>query len=226
MSGNKFGVDNIILCLDYENLKHIFHHCYGQKACFDGYINKFSDKGIFHYSLQEQVKLFYTRELERVTGMDNDAVSTIMEQFDITSFSLRQLYHAVDGVDQQISLPKGDRNIVPHKGLYNMAAILTRLEMSTDEISTMLGNAFKKQPVAIGAYLGTSMLLKREATQMHLSFSFGEKEDGFLVCYEVNNIQHNGQAFINRQLDGTWNPKEPYCEPEEEIEYILQFVNK
>ena len=107
-----------------------------------------------------------------------------------------------------------------------MAAILKRLEMSTEEICSMLGNAFKKQPVAIGAYLGTSMLLKRNATQMHLSFSFGEKDEGYLVCYVVNNIYHNGEAFINRQIDDTWDHKEPYCEPEEEIEYILQFVNK
>ena len=226
LAGNKFGVDNIVVCLDYDNLKHIFHHFYGPKACFDGYINKFSDKGIFHYSLQEQVQQFYMNELVRVTGMDNNAIMVIMEQFDITAFTLRQLYHAIDGVGQQISLPTWNRNIIPHRGMYIMAAILRRLGQSNEEIVSILGTALQRQPVAIGAYVATSMLLRRQAKQIHLDFSFGEKEDGFLVRYELSDIHQDGKAFLNRQLNGSWNPKEVFCKPEEEIEYVLRFVNK
>ena len=226
LAGNKFGVDNIVVCLDYDNLKHIFHHFYGPKACFDGYINKFSDKGIFHYSLQEQVQQFYMNELVRVTGMDNNAIMVIMEQFDITAFTLRQLYHAIDGVGQQISLPTWKRNIIPHRGMYIMAAILRRLGQSNEEIVSILGTALQRQPVAIGAYVATSMLLRRQAKQIHLDFSFGEKEDGFLVRYELRDIHQDGKAFLNRQLNGLWNPKEVFCKPEEEIEYVLRFVNK
>ena len=226
LAGNKFGVDNIVVCLDYDNLKHIFHHFYGPKACFDGYINKFSDKGIFYYSLHEQVQQFYMNELSRVTGMDNNVVKVIMEQFDMTVFTLRQLYHAIDGVGQPISLPTWSRTIVPHRGMYIMAAILRRLGQSDEEIIGILGTAFQRQPVAIGAYVATSMLLRRQAKQMNLDFSFGEKDDGFLVRYEVTDMHHDGLAFLNRQLNGTWNPKESYCKPEEEIEYILRFVNK
>lgn len=226
LAGNKFGVDNIIVCLDHDNLKHIFHHFYGQKSCFEGYINKFSDKGIFHYSLQEQVQQFYMNELSRVTGMDNQAIQVIMEQVDLTSFTLRQLYHATDGVGQQVSLPTWNRNIVPHRGLYIMAAILRRLGQTSEDICSILGATFQKQPVAIGAYAATSMLLRRNAKQMNFDFSFGEKDEGFLVRYEVRDIHHDGLAFIDRQLNGSWNPKESYSKPEEEIEYILRFVNK
>lgn len=226
LTGNKFGVDNIVVCLDYDNLKHIFHHFYGFKASFDGYINKFSDKGIFHYSLQEQVRRFYMDELVRVTGMDNGAIKVIMEQFDITAFTLRQLYHAIDGVGQQISLPTWNHTIVPHRGMYILAAILRRLGQSTEEIIGILGTAFQRQPIDIGAYVATSMLLRRQSSKIDLDFSFGEKEDGFLVRYILIDIHHNGIAFLNRQLYGSWNPKEIFCKPEEEIEYILRFVNK
>lgn len=226
LTGNKFGVDNIVACLDYDNLKHIFHHFYGPKACFDGYINKFSDKGIFYYSLHDQVQQFYMNELSRVSGMDTKAVKVIMEQFDMTAFTLRQLYHAIDGVSQQISLPSRNRNIVPHRGMYVMAAILRRLGQSTEEITGILGSAFQRQPVAIGAYIATSMLLRRQAKQTNLDFSFGEKEDGFLVWYKMTDMHHDGLAFLNRHFYGTWNPNESYCKPEEEIEYILSFVNK
>lgn len=226
LAGNKFGVDNIVVCLDYDNLKHIFHHFYGPKACFDGYINKFSDKGIFHYSLQEQVHQFYMNELSCVTGMGNNAIKIIMEQLDITAFTLRQLYHAIDCVGQQISLPTWSRTIVPHRGMYIMAAILRRLGQSDEEIIGILGTAFHRQPLAVGAYVATSMLLRRQAKQMNLDFSFGEKDDGFQVRYKMIDMHHDGFAFLNRQLNGTWNPKENYCKPEEEIEYILRFVNK
>ena len=225
-AGNKFGVDNIVVCLDYNNLKHIFHHFYGQKACFDGYINKFSDKGIFHYSLQEQVRLFYVNELSRVSGMDNIAIQAIIEPVNITAFTLRQLYHATDEVGQQVSLPIGNQDIVPHKGLYFMAAILRRLGLSSEEICNILGNAFRKKPVVIGPYVATSMLLSRNAKQMDLDFSFGEKDGGFLVRYKIMEIHQDGIANIDRQLNGSWSLNESYIKPEKEMEYILRFVNK
>lgn len=226
LAGNKFGVDNIVVCLDYKNLCNIFHHFYGQKSCFEGYINKFSDKGIFHYSLHEQVQQFYVDELMKVTGMDVNAVMAITEQFDFTAYTLRQLYHATDEVGKQIVLPKGTPNIVPHRGLYIMAAILRRLGLSDEEICTILADAFRKQGEAIGAYIATSMILRRNNNRSRLNFSFGDKDNSLLVRYEVKDVHHDGRAYIERQLNYSWNPNEVYCKPFEEIEYILGFVNK
>ena len=36
---NKFGFDKIILVMDYDMSKHIFHHFYGEEANYDGYMN-------------------------------------------------------------------------------------------------------------------------------------------------------------------------------------------
>lgn len=38
---NKFGFDSIIIVADYSNIKNIFHHKYGVRADFSGYIDKF-----------------------------------------------------------------------------------------------------------------------------------------------------------------------------------------
>ena len=225
LAGNKFGVDNIVVCLDYDNLKHIFHHFYGQNACFEGYINKFSDKGVFPYSLQEHVTRFYLEELVRVTGMGVNVISVILEHFDITSYSLRQLYHATDGVGQQISLPRWNPNIVPHRGLYIMAAILRRLGLSTEEIRVMFCSAFKKQPLDVGPYIASSMLINRKAKQVKLEFSLGEKEEGYWVMYQVRDINHDGLAFLNRQYLGSGDSKR-IIKPDEEIDYVLQYVNQ
>lgn len=224
--GNKFGVDNIIVCLDYDNLKNIFSHFYGQKTCFEGYINKFCDKGIFHYSLHQKVQQYYIDELMRVTGMDSGAVMAITDQFDFTVYTLRQLYHAIDDIGKQLSLPRGNSDIVPHRGLYIIAALLRRLGQNDDEILNILSKAFKNDPVCIGKYAVTSMLLRRDIKQMYFDFSFGEKTDGFLVKYVVTDVHHDGMVFLDRKLYGSWNQDEFFCKPKEEMEFILSFVNK
>lgn len=227
LAGNKFCVDNIVVCLDYDNLKHIFHHFYGPKACFDGYINKFSDKGIFHFSLREQVQKYYMNELIRVTDMDEHALKAIMEQFDFTSCTLRQFYHATNGVGLQISLPDHSSNIVPHRGLYIIAAILRILGQSDEDIINILGAAFKQQPVDIGMYAGTSMLLRRRYKQAPLKFSFGEKDENrFLISYEISDIHHDGRAFLESHLSSDNVRGGTICKPQDEVEYILRFVNK
>lgn len=70
------------------------------------------------------------------------------------------------------------------------------------------------------------MKLSRESKDSVSDFSLGEREDGLLVRYEVTEICSDGQAILKRQLYGSWNTREVYCNPEEEIEYILRYVNR
>lgn len=226
LSGNKFGVDNIVVCLDYDNLKHIFHHFYGQKACFDGYINKFSDKGIFRYSLQEQVKQYYSDGLARITGMDPQAVMVILDNFDLTTYTLRQLYHAADGIERQITLPTQNPEITPHRGLYIMAAIFRRLGLGTSEIISILSNAFKHKPAIIGTYVVTSMMLRRNSRNAVNEIYMGEIEQGYYAIYEVTGIHPDGQVSLSRHLYSGGNPSSNLCKPEDEMSFILQYVNK
>lgn len=226
LMGNKFGVDNIVVCLDYNNLKHIFHHFYGQKACFEGYINKFSDKGFFHYSLQEQVRQYYITELAHVTGMSDQAVMAIMEQFDLTGYTLRQLYHAADSIGQQISLPKQNPDIIPHRGLYIMAALLRRLGLGSGEIISILSNAFKKQPLVVGVYLVTTMMLRKKYREAVSEFTLGERREGYYEVYEVKDVLPDGQVSLKKMLYSGMDPSQIMCRPEDDIQYLLQYVNK
>lgn len=52
---NKFGFDKVMIVGDYNNIKSIFHHKFGQKADFSGYINKFFSHGVYHFSLSEMI---------------------------------------------------------------------------------------------------------------------------------------------------------------------------
>lgn len=53
---NKYNFDKIITVCDYNNIKNIYHHVYGEKTDFIGYISKFSNREPFHYSLIKYVK--------------------------------------------------------------------------------------------------------------------------------------------------------------------------
>ena len=225
LAGNKFGVDNIVVCLDYDNLKGIFEHFYGQKACFEGYINKFSDRGIFRYSLREQVSIFYIEELMRVTGMDNVSIQAIVEQLDIASYTLRQLYHAVEDIGKQVLMPKNTGDLTLHQGLYIMCAILKRLGLSCEDIVSILSKAFRKQPAAVGAYCATSMMLRRGVGRGQYAYSLGEKREGFILVYSVVEYYESGQVRLDQHLYSGWR-KEVFLKPEEEIQFILSSVGE
>lgn len=55
---NKFGFEKVILVCDINNIKHIYHHFYGENVDFFGYINKFYTSEIYKYSNKHYVGYF------------------------------------------------------------------------------------------------------------------------------------------------------------------------
>ena len=53
-NGNKFGFNMIILVMDYEIAKHLFHHFSGKEANYEGYMNKFLNTLPYSYSIKEE----------------------------------------------------------------------------------------------------------------------------------------------------------------------------
>lgn len=93
---NKFGFDNIVLVMDYEMTRHIFHHFYGEKANYEGYMCKFLSCEPFRYSLQEVANSLLNNHIQKKIGLED-----IIEQFAnmkrrIDSLSLRDYTHIRD----------------------------------------------------------------------------------------------------------------------------------
>lgn len=55
---NKFGFEKVILVCDINNIKHIYHHFYGENVDFFGYINKFYSSEMYNYSNSHYVNWF------------------------------------------------------------------------------------------------------------------------------------------------------------------------
>lgn len=53
-NGNKFGFNKIILVMDYEIAKHLFHHFYGKEANYEGFMNKFLNTLPYSYSIKKE----------------------------------------------------------------------------------------------------------------------------------------------------------------------------
>ncbi|MEZ3441472.1 hypothetical protein [Alistipes sp.] len=53
---NKYGFDKILLVCHFQNIKNIFHHFYGAKTDFIGYVHKFSSSAPYEYSLRDVIE--------------------------------------------------------------------------------------------------------------------------------------------------------------------------
>ncbi len=99
--GNKFGVDNVVMVIHYENLESIFHHFYGDNTCFEGYIHKFADKGRFVYSLKEESLKYYYKCLVQLTNLPENVVKEVLPDDRIRSRTLRELGNSLDNAEIQ-----------------------------------------------------------------------------------------------------------------------------
>ena len=52
---NKFNFNKILLLCDFKNVEKIYHHMYGEKTDFKGYISKFSAVCPFEYSIRDKI---------------------------------------------------------------------------------------------------------------------------------------------------------------------------
>lgn len=66
--GNKFGFDKVIVVCDIDNIRSIFHHKYGSKTDFNGYIDKFCSVDVFKYSMMEELNAEVEKIVTTIKG--------------------------------------------------------------------------------------------------------------------------------------------------------------
>ena len=101
LKDNKFGVDNVVVVIHYDNLKSIFQHFYGENTCFDGYIHKFADKGKYIYSLKSESLKYYYQCLEKLTNLPESFIKDILPEDRVRSRTLREMGNSLDSVYRQ-----------------------------------------------------------------------------------------------------------------------------
>lgn len=104
--GNKFGFDKIILVMDYEIARHLFHHFYGKEANYEGYMNKFLNTLPYSYSIKEEAhrqvrqKILDICKTEEVFSLDqklsSDPKDRISFQLAFNNSSVRRCKEFLD----------------------------------------------------------------------------------------------------------------------------------
>jgi hypothetical protein len=127
---NKFCFDNIVAVLDYNTTKHIFHHFYGEKANYEGYMSKFMSSHPFEYSItkvaHEQLFNYIEKEchFSALSEFPYNVNNVTLPQY-LASLSVRDVAHILDNIELQID-PQ-DVELPYHNGIIRSTDYLTRL---------------------------------------------------------------------------------------------------
>ncbi len=73
---NKYNFDKILLVCHFQNIKNIFHHFYGERTDFTGYIHKFSSSTPYEYSLNDVIEEWILQKIP----FSKDTFPAICEQ--------------------------------------------------------------------------------------------------------------------------------------------------
>lgn len=80
---NKFGFTYIVMAMDYNVTEHIFHHFYGEKANYVGYMHKFSVAPPFYYSITDIARAQLKKMLkENIKGIDINRFPCFIKRID------------------------------------------------------------------------------------------------------------------------------------------------
>lgn len=136
---NKFGIDNIVFSVDYNNLEHIYHHFYGSNTSFEGYISKFLSSNYFKYSLEATKEKYVVDLVSRITGISSKVVNKFVNIETIKNLTIRDLVKSFDVSNQIISQPyaldnKGEERVKLDTSFLKLLAVLRRMKLSDDKI--------------------------------------------------------------------------------------------
>lgn len=226
MDGNKFGFDNIVCVLDFMNAVSIFRHFYGEATSWEGYISKFSSKGVFNFSLKEQKSKYFFSRAANICGVDESLLRQILSNDIIITKSMRKLNDALYDIESQIINPplyskQGIVKEYPQNLLY-MFCLLRRMGIEDSEIISYTLKAINTDD-AIKGFVYPYIFLKND---MNISaITFGEKQNNYLVQYDFSQDTSSNFKYT-KSLLGSWSSNERYPSKEELIKFILSFVGQ
>jgi hypothetical protein len=113
---NKFGFDNIVAVLDYDTTRHIFHHFYGEKANYEGYMTKFMSHNPFYYSITYEARNYLLQLLRERCGLtdefftdsflieEKNTVQNISINYKINCSTIREIEQILMNIESQYNV--------------------------------------------------------------------------------------------------------------------------
>ena len=229
VEGNKFGVDNVLLVMDYANTRHIYSHFYGGQTNFDGYINKFISHGIFEYSLAKEKCNYFAEYLFKTTHVKDSLIRELLPDTFYEGKTIREIQSAVGGTKTQLfDLPiYVDLNTSTdlHMGILQLLVVMRRLGKTDAEIEEHVERQIIQRPRDMMYYLGGYWLTyKGQLASVLVRIKYPSREGHSLVM-GIYGVNEDGFALL-------CNEKDMYsevCEADdmrEFVRYLLDCVAK
>ena len=236
--GNKFGFNNIVLVMDYDVTKHIFHHFYGEQACYEGYMSKFLSREPFRYSIGPYIVRAFEEQLGEKLGIKNLLPHLTKFRERLVRCSLRDLYKLIRfETDSYFKVPEycySGGSMPTSLPLFHLIIYMMESGMSVKEIQKELDTLNKFIDQNFNGYLGEWEIIrlmypvyitqypKRQYIKVHNSIYH---------CW-LERTKEGGNVIIKHAENLSKNP--PIISIEEEdigkiiksfIEYLSIFVN-
>lgn len=216
LAGNKFGLDNVVMVIDFNNMKKIFHHFYGPDTNFKGYIGKFISSTPFYYSLKEEREKYIIQELVRITSAPESMVRALISTESIENLTLRDIVKSFDIEKQIIEKPiyrNGEKVISINTTILKILSVMRRLGFDQDTINNALLRLLRKDIGSFYKYAAPFIFLSKDSQYDGLTgmVILGD-DDGNLrghsveldpsdgSChhlYDYNNYEEQGTNLIN-----------------------------
>lgn len=212
--GNKFGFDNVVCVVDHRNLQNIYHHFYGQRTSWNGYIEKFSSNGFFEYSLSDLKYNHFVRLISKGCGLSEEVVRLLVSKEILVNETLRSLNSCLHNVNAQIKEIKpfeGNKRIYWFsKNLLQLCVILQRLGKSKTEMCDTIFSKMQEHEPLIKYILS---FYYTKYSDDEYSIYLGEKSDGYDVRYNIHPSDTKGDFTYSRTLysgNNYYNRKETF----------------
>ena len=161
---NKYNFNKILLVCHFQNIKNIFHHLYGERTDFTGYIHKFSSSTPYEYSLNDVIEEWILQKIpfskDTFSAICERLVDLIMQKYENCENIITNIRHITHFLNQSnYNIRK--ENIPPyswqngHNGFnyfistYNqvthLLCILENFEISIDEFLDSQADPFYRQ---------------------------------------------------------------------------------
>lgn len=194
MIGNKFGFDNVIFVLDYQNTRKIFNHFYGENTNFKGYIDKFCSNGYFEYSLKEETDKYIYKRISEEIGIREDLVKNFIPTETFENLSLRNIVNAIRDTKSQICadpvIDDNGRIVKLHIGLLQLLVILRRMGVDDNTMITDIAARIEKQNEEFMSYFCGYIALYNSSPANGLVIHQGLYEGNNIL--EYRDIRDNG----------------------------------
>lgn len=205
-STNKFGFSHIISVMDYTATEHIFHHFYGEKANFEGYMRKFHTDLPFEFSIAERAQFQLYSEIRNTLLLYNCVSAVVIEnkmladKFSMLSIRDVKRIYEMDVMSEfkvkTIQVPRINVELSMSLPIFKLYVYFHKIGCSADEFYRIIMDLFKSNeyeavnlllPLCVVDSCRTDIAIRKPG-QPSLVANFTKEGNVIVDCYTENVI--------------------------------------